>query len=75
MSAGGNDSLDNITFTIKDTKLYDSVVTLWARDNQKVSKHFSKRFERLVYWNEYKTKSNNKNMTNEFRHFLESNFF
>ena len=49
------------------------LVTLSARDNQKPSKLLSKGFERSVSWNEYKAKSENKNMTNEFRYFLESN--
>ena len=34
----------------------------------------SERFERSVYWNEYKTKSENKNTKNEYRYFLKSNF-
>ena len=34
----------------------------------------SKGFERSVYCNEYKTKSKDKNTTNEFRYFLELNF-
>ena len=43
LSAAGNDNVNNIVsnniiFTIKDTKLYVSVVTLSARDNQKLSK-------------------------------------
>ena len=29
-------------------------------------------FKRSVYWNEYKTKSESKNATNEYRYFLES---
>ena len=58
--------------TIRDTKLYLPVVTLSAKDNQKLSKRLSKRSERSVYWNEYKTKSENKNTTNEYRYFLES---
>ena len=33
-----------------------------------------KGFERSVYWNEYETKSENKNTTNEYRYFLEPNF-
>ena len=45
-----------------------------AKVNQKLSKLFSKEFERSVYWNEHKTKSENKNMTNEYRYFLKSNF-
>ena len=72
-NANGNND-DNIIFMIKDTKLYVPVVTLSARDNEKLSNLLSKEFERSVYWNEYKTKSDNKNTTNEFRFFLESNF-
>ena len=71
-NANGND--DNITFAIKDKKLYVPVVTLSARDYQKLTKLFSKGFDRSVYWNEYKTKSENKNTINEYRYFLESNF-
>ena len=52
MSAAGNDSANdnshNIIFTIKDTKLYVPVVTLSARDNQKLSKLLGKGFERSV---------------------------
>ena len=59
-----NDNANNITFTIKDTKLYVPVVTLSARDNQQLSKLLSKGSEKSVYWNEYKTKSENKNATN-----------
>ena len=64
-------SSNNIIFTIKDTKLYVPVVTLTAKDNQKLSKWLSKGFERLVDWNEYKTKSENINKTNEYRYFVE----
>ena len=69
-NANGN----NIIFTIKDTKLYVSEVILSAKDNQKLSKLLGNGFERSVYWNKYKTKSENKNTTNEYRYFLESNF-
>ena len=47
-------------FTIKDTKLYVLVVTLSAKDNKKLSALLSKESERSIYWNEYKTKSENK---------------
>ena len=78
-AAGIENIIDNendisIIFTIKYTKPYISVVTLSARDNQKLLKLLSKRFERSVYWNEYKTQIQNKNTTNEFRYFLKSNF-
>ena len=77
LSAGAdiiNINFNSIIFTIKDTKFCVPVVTLSARDNQKLSKLLSKGFERSVYWNECKTKSEYKNTTNEFRYFLKSSF-
>ena len=61
-----NNNANNFIFIIKDTKLYVAIVTLSARENKKLSKLVSRGFERPVYWNEYKTKSENKNTTNEF---------
>ena len=46
-----NTDSHNITFIIKDKKLHVPVVTLSARDNQKLSKLLSKAFERSVYGN------------------------
>ena len=79
MSAAGNDNIndndnENIIFTMKVTKLYVPVLALPARDNKKLSKFLHKEFERSVYVFEYKTKSENKNTTNEYRYFLESSF-
>ena len=73
-NANDDANSNNIIFTIKDTKLYVPVVTLSAKGNQNLLKLLSKGFERSVYWNEYKTKSEMKNVTNEYRYFLESNF-
>ena len=69
-----DDANSNITFTIKDTNLYVPVEILPAKGNQKLTKPFSKLSERSIYWNEYKTKSENENTTNEYRYFLISNF-
>ena len=69
-----NIDYSNIIFTIKDTKLYVPVITITARDNQKLLKLLSKGFEISVYWNKCKTKSENKNTTNEYRPFLKLNF-
>ena len=70
LSTAGNDNTnanpDNIIFTVKDTKLYFPVKLY-------VSKLLSKGFGRSVCWNEFKTKSENKSMTNELI-FLKSNF-
>ena len=60
-----NDSPNKINITISDTKLYISVVTLSAKDKQKFSKLLSKGFGELVDWNEYKTKIENKTITND----------
>ena len=68
-NVNGNNNDNNIIFTIRDTKLHVPVVTLSTRDNQKLSK-LLKGFERSVYWNEYKTKSDNKNTTHKFRFFF-----
>ena len=65
----GNDSDKSFIFNTKDSKLYVPVLTLSARNNQKLSQLLSKGFERSVYWNEYKPKSENKNITNEYRYF------
>ena len=73
-NANGNNDDNNIVFTIKDTKLYVPVVTLSARDNQKLSKLLSKGFERSVYWNEYKTKSGTKVQQMNIDIFSKSNF-
>ena len=54
------------------TKLFVPVVTLSAKDNQILLTFLSQGFEKSVYWNEYKTKSENKNTTSEYRHFLKS---
>ena len=59
MSAAGADNandtvnddvyVNNIIFTINDTKLFLPAVTLSARDSQKLSKLLRKGFERSVY--------------------------
>ena len=69
-----NLDFNKIIFTIKDKKLYVPIVTLSAKDNEKLSKSLSKGFEKSVYWNEYKTRSEDVNTTSESRYFLESNF-
>ena len=42
LSENGNDNVNNIIFTIKDTKLYVPVVTLSVRGNWKLPKLLSK---------------------------------
>ena len=53
LSAVGNDNTNanpnNIILTIKNTKLYVPTVTLKVKDNQKLSKPFSKEIEGSIY--------------------------
>ena len=76
LSAAGADNdnanSNNIILTIKDTRLFVPVVTLLAKDNQKLWKLLSEGFEISIYWNDYKAREN-KNATSEYRYFLESN--
>ena len=51
-------------FNITKTKLYVPIVTLSSKDNVKLVKLLDKRFKRLVYWNEYKTKIQARNLDN-----------
>ena len=70
-----NDNANSkIIFTIRNTKLHVPAAIISVEDNQKLSKSLNKGFERSVYSNENKTKSENKNMANENRYFLKSNF-
>ena len=50
---------DNAVFIINDTKLYVAVVTLSKEYNKDFIEQQNKRFQRSIYWNEYKTKEIN----------------
>ena len=60
-----------ISILLSKTQNYVSFVTLSAQYNQKLSKLLRPGLERLMYWNECKTKSEHKNTTNKYRYFLE----
>ena len=46
----------NAVFIINDTKLHVPVVTLSKEDNKDFIEQRDKKFQRSIYWNEYKTK-------------------
>ena len=73
-STGTENADDNSDNTIKDTKLYVTVVFLSANVNQKLSKFLRRRFEKSVYRNEYKTKNEIRGTKNKYTYFLESIF-
>ena len=64
----------DIIVTIKYTKLYTPDVILSPKENRKLLQLLNKKFEISVYWSEYKAKKENKNITNKYRYFIESNF-
>ena len=45
------------TFTITETNLYVSAVTLWTQDNAKLLPQLNSGFKRTIGWNKYLTKS------------------
>ena len=63
-------------FIINDTKLYVPVVTLSKEDNKDFMEQKYERFQRSIYWNEYKTKEINEDAdANVFKYInLDSSF-
>ena len=56
-------------------KLYVPVVTLSAKDNVKLTKQLNEGFKRPVYWNEYESKIESRNLDNNLTRFsLDASF-
>ena len=51
-------------FQIKITKSYVTIVTLSTKDNVNLTKQLNEGLKRSVYWNEYKSKIETKNLDN-----------
>ena len=69
-------TIADATFKITNTKLYFPIVTLSSKDNARLAKLLEEGFKRLVYWNEYQTKIESKNLDNSnFKRFaLDASF-
>ena len=69
-------TIADTTFKITSTKLYIPIVTLSSKDNLKLVKLWEERFKRPVYWNEYQTKIESRNLYNNniTRFLLDSSF-
>ena len=52
------------TFKIKNTKLCVPILTLLSKDNVRLVKLLEEGFKRPVYWNEYQTKIESRNLDN-----------
>ena len=57
-------TIANTRFKVTSTKLYDPIVTLSSKDNVKLVKLLEEGFKRPVYWNEYQTKIETRNLDN-----------
>ena len=64
------------TFQITSTKLYVPIVTLSTEDSATLTKQLTEGFTRSVYWNEYKSKIESRNLDdqNPTRFYLDSFF-
>ena len=71
---------DSATLEITDTKLYVPVVTLSAKDNEKLVKQLNEGFKRYFYWNKCKVIDNKvveiaaANAEKNIREFLDSSY-
>ena len=59
-------TIADTTFKITNTKLYVPIVTLSSKDNAKLVKLLEEGFNRPVYWNEYETKIESKNVNKDY---------
>ena len=57
-------TIANITFKITNTKLYAPIATLSNKENVKLVKVLEEGFKRPVYWKEYQTKIEPRNLDN-----------
>ena len=58
-------AIADTTFKITNTRLYVPIVTFSSKDNVKLVKLFEEEFKRPVYWNEYQTKKETRNLYNK----------
>ena len=57
-------TIGDTTFKITNTKLYVPIVTLTSKDSVKLVKLLEEGFKRTVYWNEYPTKIETRDLDN-----------
>ena len=57
-------AIADTTFKITNTKFYVPIITLSSKDNVKLVKLLEEGFKRPVYWNEYQTKIETRDLDN-----------
>ena len=77
---GGNpevaaiDNPANVTFEIKDTKLYAPAVTLSTEDDNDFLEQLKSGFKRTIKWNKYRSEMTNQTKTNNLNYLIDPTF-
>ena len=61
-------------FKIKDTKLYISVATLSAENDNKLLEQLKTRFKRTIKWNKYRSEMSNQDKTDNLNYLVDPKF-
>ena len=64
----------NVTFQIKDTKLYVPVVTWSTKDDNNFLEQLKSGFKRTSKWNKYRSKMTNQTKSNHLNHLIDPTF-
>ena len=64
----------NVAFKIKDTKLYVSVVTLSAQDDNKSLEQLKTGFKRTIKWNKCRSEMSNQDTTDNLNYLVDPTF-
>ena len=67
-------NLTNATFQIKDTNLYIPVVTLSAKDDNKISEQLQTGFKTTIKWNKYRSEMTTQTKTNNLNFLIDPIF-
>ena len=73
-SAVYDDSPTNATFKIKETKLYDPVITLSAENDNKLLEQLKTGFKRRIIWNKYRSEMSNQTRNNNLNYLIDPTF-
>ena len=64
----------NATFKIKDTKLYVPVVTLSAKNDNRLLEQLKTGFKRTIKWNKYRSEMSNQTRNNNLNYLIDPTF-
>ena len=68
------DSPESAAFKMKDCKLYATVVTLPAENDNKLLKQLKTGFKRTIKWNKYRSEMSNQTKSNNLNHLIDPTF-